>query len=337
MKALVTGGTGFVGAHVARALAAEGHSVRVLHRKTSKLTALEGVPFESAVGDILDAASLRAACAGCDWVFHVAAVADYWRSTAGEIIEANVNGTRRVLEAAKEAGVQRVVFTSSAAAVGLHPDGTPSDERVPFNGSPARFAYGYSKVLAEEVCREAVSAGQDVVIVNPVVVIGPGDLNRISGELILSVAQYGPAVPVPPGGVAIGDVRDIARWQVRAAERGVTGERYILGAVNVPHAELFARISAITHIPISGWPLPAWAVPPLATLIDWARALNLPVILDGTQTRLSARPVYFAFDKAWAAFGPPEYTLMQTLTDAYDWYNVRGLIRRSPWLKLIGA
>lgn len=335
MKALVTGGTGFVGSHVARALVADGHEVRVLHRASSKLTALDGVVFESAIGDIRDADSLRAACAGCDWVFHVAAVADYWRSTHDEIIEANVGGTAQVLAAAKEASVKRVVFTSSAAAVGLHADGSPSDEQVAFNGSPTRFVYGYSKVLAEDVCREAVSGGQDVVIVNPVVVIGPGDLNRISGELILSVAQLGPAMPVPPGGVAIADVRDIARWHVRAAERGVTGERYILGTANVPHASLLRQIAVIANVRRPRLRLPAWLLPLFGTLIDGARSLGLPVKLDGTQTRLSARPVYFAFDKAWDAFGSPEYTLEQTLTGAYAWYAERGLIASNAWTRLI--
>jgi len=335
MKALVTGGTGFVGSHVARTLAAEGHEVRVLHRASSKLAALDGAPFESAMGDIRDAASLRAACDGCDWVFHVAAVADYWRSTRDEIIEANVNGTAQVLEAAREAGVKRVVFTSSAAAIGLHANGEPSDEHLAFNGSATRFAYAYSKVLAEDVCREAVLGGQDVVIVNPVVVIGPGDLNRISGELVLSVAQLGPLMPIPPGGVAIADVRDIARWHVRAAEQGVTGERYILGSANVRHAALLAQIAAIANVARPRIPLPAWLVPPLATLIDGARSVGLPVKLDGTQTRLSARRVYFVFDKAWGAFGPPQFTQQQTLTDACQWYAERGLIANNAWTRLI--
>lgn len=335
MKALVTGGTGFVGSHVARALTAEGHSVRVLHRPSSKLAALDGVPFESALGDILDANSLRAACDGCDWVFHVAAVADYWRSTRDEIIEANVKGTERVLAAARAAGVRRVVFTSSAAAVGLQRDGQPSDETDLFNQSPARFPYGYSKALAEVVCREAAAAAQDVVIVNPVVVIGPGDLNRISGELILSVAQFGPAMPAPPGGVAMVDVRDVARWHVRAAERGQSGERYILGSVNVPHADLFAYIAHVANVPRPGFPLPAWILPILGRLIDWGRALGLPLKLDGTQTMLSGREIYFTFDKAWNAFGAPEVGLRQSIADAYDWYAAHGFITQSAWMRLI--
>jgi dihydroflavonol-4-reductase len=335
MKALVTGGTGFVGSHVARALAAEGHTVRVLHRPASKLTALDGVAFEHALGDILDAESLRAACAGCDWVFHIAAVADYWRSSPRAIIQANVEGTRAVLAAARDAGVQRVVFTSSAAARGLRQDGQPADERTMFNQSPARFPYGYSKALAEVVCLEAVAGGQDVVIVNPVVVIGPGDLNRISGELILSVAQWGPAIPVPPGGVAMTDVRDVARWHVRAAERGVRGERYLLGTVNTPHADLLAQIADAANVPRPGFPVPGFTLPVLGTLVEWGRSLGLPLLVDGTQIRLSGKEVYFQFDKAWEAFGPPQITLRQSIHDACDWYAAHGFIQPTAWIRMI--
>ena len=336
MKVLVTGGTGFVGSHVARQLAAEGHTVRALHRATSKLDALDGVPFESAPGDILDADSLRAACAGCDWVFHVAAVSSYWRSSPDAIFEANVRGTKQVLAAAREAGVKRVVFTSSAAAVGLRHDGVPSTEAEVFNQSPSRFPYGYSKALAETVCRDAVRDGLDVVIVNPVVVMGPGDLNRISGELILSVAQLGPALPVPPGGVALTDVRDVARWHVRAAERGITGERYLLGSVNMAHADLFAYIADIANVPRPGLPIPGAVLPVLGTILDMLRALGIPVKADGTQIRLSGRDVFFDSAKAWAAFGPPEYALRDTLADAYRWYAERGAIPQSAWMRLIG-
>ena len=128
MKALVTGGTGFLGSHIVRLLCEEGHGVRVLHRASSKLDALEGLSYESALGDVTDLESLRTACAGCDWVFHVAAVADYWRADHEWMFAVNVEGTRNVLQAADEKGVKRVIFTSSAAAVGLHPNAEPADE-----------------------------------------------------------------------------------------------------------------------------------------------------------------------------------------------------------------
>ena len=177
-------------------------------------------------------------------MFHVAAVADYWRADRARMMDVNVEGTRRVLQAARETGVQRVVFTSSAAAVGFRAD-RPADEADAFNLPPDRFPYGYSKALAEAVVAEAVQAGQEVVIVNPVVVMGPGDLNVISGDFVLKIKRLGWTVPVPPGGVAVIDVRDVARMQIAAAEQGQVGERYLLGTANYKYADWFGLIAEV--------------------------------------------------------------------------------------------
>ena len=137
MQALVTGATGFVGAHLVRALTEAGHQVRALHRASSRLDALAGLTYESALGDVTDRPSLDAACKGCDWVFHVAAVADYWRNDdVNRMYAVNVDGTQNVLEAARDAGVKRVIFTSSAAAIGARLDKQPADEQVPFDLRP---------------------------------------------------------------------------------------------------------------------------------------------------------------------------------------------------------
>ncbi|MFN8527475.1 MAG: NAD-dependent epimerase/dehydratase family protein [Anaerolineae bacterium] len=339
MKALVTGGTGFVGSHVVRALIDAGHEARVLHRQSSRLDALEGLRFDSALGDITDLASLRAACVGVDWVFHVAAVADYWRADKQKMYDANVEGTRRVLIAAQEAGVRRVVFTSSAAAVGLHADGTPSDETDPFALPPERFPYGHTKVLAERVCAEAVAQGQDIVIVNPVVVLGPGDLNQISGELLLKTHRLSWAIPVPPGGVSLIDVRDVARMHLAAARQGRTGERYILGTANYTHAELFALVARVIGSPAPGLPIPAWSAPLLGDAIEWGRSLGLPIPIDGNQTRLGAQNVYFQFEKAWNELVKPQVTIPQSVQDTWDWYRAHGYVKDdafSRWIDRIG-
>ena len=267
MKALVTGATGFVGAQMVRALDEAGHQAVALHRSTSRLDALAGLTYTSALGDVTDLDSLRAACAGCDWVFHVAAVADYWRADPQRIYEVNVEGTRKVLQAAKEAGVKRVVFTSSAAAVGFQKD-RPADERDAFNLPPERFPYGHSKALAEAVALEAVQGGQEVVIVNPVVVLGPGDLNVISGDFVLKVKRLQWTIPVPPGGVAVIDVRDVARMHLAAAERGQVGERYILGAANYKYAAWFRLIAEVVDAASPRVPIPRWALPLLADVFD---------------------------------------------------------------------
>ncbi len=336
MKALVTGGTGFVGSHVIRALIEAGHQARVLHRATSKLDALQGIPFESAIGDITDLDSLRRACAGCDWVFHVAAVADYWRADKAKMYDANVEGTRRVLIAAQEAGVRRVVFTSSAAAVGLRAD-RPADENDPFQLPPDRFPYGHTKVLAERVVAEAVAAGQDVVIVNPVVVLGPGDLNLISGDLVLKTKRLQWLIPVPTGSLALVDVRDVARMQLAAAERGRSGERYILGTANYTHADLFALVADIVGVPRPGIPLPAALAPIMATIIDAGRSLGLPIPVDGNQTRLGAQNVTFKYDKAWSELAKPQIDIPQSIRDTYEWYRAHGYVKEDATTRLIGV
>ncbi len=326
MRALVTGGTGFVGSHIVRALNQAGHEARVLHRPASKLAALEGLAYESALGDILDAAALLQACQGCGWVFHVAAVADYWRADRAKMFEANVEGTRRVLDAAHQAGVQRVVFTSSAAAVGLRDDGKPSDESMQFNLPPDRFPYGYSKAQAELVALEAVDKGQDVVIVNPTIIMGPGDLNMISGSFITQIKQMGPLVPVPPGAIAVIDVRDVARMHLAAAERGQTGERYILNSANYRQGEWLGMIADVVGVRRPFLPVPGWLLPVAGAAIDAARAIGIQTPVDGNQTRLGASNIIFDGKKAWRDLVKPEIDMMQSLRDTYDWYRQHGFI-----------
>ncbi len=321
MRGLVTGGTGFVGSHVVRALIDAGYTARVLHRKSSKLDALAGLTYESALGDILDTAALKTACQDCDWVFHIAAVADYWRSDEAKMFEANVEGTRRVLQAARDAGVKRVVLTSSAAAVGFPKDGKPADESQPFNLSPEHFPYGYSKVLAEQVAQEAVAAGQDVVIVNPVIVMGPGDLNMISGTFVTQVKRFGRLVPVTPGGISVIDVRDVARMQLAAAERGRTGERYILCTANYTQREWLSMIADVVGVGRPFLPVPGFVLPLVANVVDMLRKIGIHTPIDSDQVRLGAQYIYFDGSKAWNELCKPAVDMRQSLQDTYDWYR----------------
>jgi dihydroflavonol-4-reductase len=326
VKALVTGGTGFVGSHIVRALGEAGHSARVLHRASSKLDALAGLAYESAPGDILDEAALEAACQNCDWVFHVAAVADYWRADHSKMFEANIEGTRRVLNAARAAGVKRVIFTSSAGAIGLRSDGQPANERVPFNLSPDHFPYGYSKVLAERVVQEAVSQGQDIVTVNPVIVMGPGDLNMISGSYIVQIKRLARLVPVPPGGIAVIDVRDVARMHLTAAEFGRSGERYILNTANYTQREWMGMIADVVGVQRPFITAPAFVLPLAANIIDFLRRLGIQTPIDGDQTRLGARNIHFDGSKAWAELGKPQVDMLTSLQDTYRWYGDNGYL-----------
>lgn len=326
MQTLVTGGTGFVGSHLVRALLDAGHRVRVLRRQTSKTDALEGLEYESAYGDLLDSEALRAACDGCDWVFHVAAVADYWRADQKRMFEINIEGSRRVTEAAHHAGVRRVVFTSSAAAMGIRKDGAPADENDAFNLPPHRFPYGYSKAIAERVVLEALDRGQEVVIVNPVVVMGPGDLNVISGGFVIQVKQRGAWVPMPPGAIAVVDVRDVARWHIAAAERGIAGERYLLGTENYAYPDWFALIADAVGAPRPAIQVPRAALAPMAALFDGLQSLGVKLPVDGNQTRLGGERITFRYDKAWNALGQPTIDMPQSVRETYQWYAAHGFV-----------
>jgi dihydroflavonol-4-reductase len=324
-RALITGGTGFLGSHIARALVERGHTVRVLRRARSPLQLIEGLPVEHAIGDVTDPAALDAAMEGCEWVFHVAAVSDYWRSNRIKIYLVNVNGTVNVLDAAKRAGVKRVIFTSSGAAIGMREDGRPADETVPFNLPPARFPYGHSKALAEEEVLRAIGRGQDAVIVNPSVVLGPGDLNQISGAGVVELAR-GNVFIYPAGGATVIDVRDVAAAHVAAAERGRTGERYLLGAVDVSHQALLKLIADVVGAPPPFVPIPASITPGLAVVAGWLRSLGVPLPIDANQIRLSARNVFFDCHKAWRELGEPKIDLRRSIEDTYNWYIEQGII-----------
>lgn len=326
VKALVTGGTGFLGAHIARQLVAAGHQVRVLRRATSRTDLIADLPLEHALGDVTDADSVRAAAQGCAWLFHTAAVADYWRAPRDKLYQVNVEGTRNALEAARAAGVARVIFTSSAAAVGRRADGSPSDESVPFNLPPERFPYGHSKFLAEQAVAQAVAAGLPVVTLNPSVIFGPGDLNLISGSLIVEAARGLVPPFYPVGAVTAIDVRDVAAAHLAAAERGSVGERYILGAFDVTYRELFELICQIVGARPPKLPLPRTLATPLSALIKALSRLGLKLPVDGNQIWLSAQPILFDCRKARAAFGAPQIGLRQSLEETYQWYVQQGLI-----------
>jgi dihydroflavonol-4-reductase len=332
VKALVTGATGFVGSHVALALVQAGHTARVLRRPSSRLELLRGLPAEAtehAIGDVMNPASLDQAMRGCAWVFHVAAVSDYWRADRARLYQVNVQGTRNVLQAARRAGVGRVILTSSAAAVGLRADGRPSDEAVPFNFAPGQFAYGHSKALAEaEARRAARDHGQDVVIVNPVVVMGPGDANQISGSNLIEFAR-GLVPPLyPVGSVSLIDVRDVAKAHLAAAERGRAGERYLLSAEDLSIRQWWAHMARLVGARPPALPLVRPLVPLFTGTIRLLSQLGARLPINADQVWLSARDCVFDGRKAAQALHQPAISIRQSLEDTYRWYVENGYIRQ---------
>jgi dihydroflavonol-4-reductase len=326
MKTLVTGATGFVGSNVAAALAARGDQVRVLRRTTSRLDALEKVPVEYAMGDILDPDSLATAMQGCEVVFHVAAMSQYWRSTRESIYRVNVEGTRNVMQAALTARIERVVHTSSVAALGYPPRGTLADESQVFPPELSWWAYGHSKHLAELEVQKAVAQGLPAVIVNPTIIIGPRDVNFISGSLVRASLK-GQLRLVPPGGSNMVHVGDVVAGQLAAAERGRVGERYILGGENLSHWETATIMAEVTQGARPLLVLPYWSLTPIAWLVDVFNTVSRQTpLVTGYQIRLGGESFYVDNSKAVRELGLPQTPFRQAAADAYAWYRDHNLL-----------
>ncbi len=327
MRALVTGATGCVGANIVEALLRGGYEVRAMRRKTSRLTALDGLEVELVIGDVLDEASLRQAMEGCDLVFHAAGISQYWRSDPRLIYHVNVEGTRRVLRAAMASGVDRLIYTSSAATLGLPTrPGEMLDEQHPFNIPPDLFPYAHSKHLAEEAVREAVAQGLDAVIVNPVAVIGQRDIGFVGGEILRTVKR-GLGLVAPPGGMGVVSAYAVGLGHRLAAERGRTGERYLLNGENLSHRRLMEITAAIVGGRAPLLTLPKAVIPPLAWLAKQVNRLRYDApLVDETQLRLSACDLRFDASKARRELGFPPHTAEDAVREAWLWYRLHDLL-----------
>ena len=336
MKVLITGATGFLGSHILRQVLEAGYDARALYRSTRKLEALAGLDFEAVHGDLDDKAALERACAGCAIVFHVAAKADYWKDDDRDALwRINVDGTRNLLSAAQAAGVGRVIFTSSASTIGIRPGTEPSDETDNFNLGPQRFWYAWTKHKAEQVVDDFVAEGLDVVTLNPTVIIGPADLNAISGSFIIETARYQWLLPMSNGGLAVIDVRDVARAHLNAIERGRSGERYILNTANLSYRDWFRMIARACDVRPPMFTTPNWLLEPTARLIDLLRALGLHTPMDANQTRLGGTYVYFDGSKAQRELCRPQVDIEISLRDTFEWYQQNGYIKRNLLTRLI--
>ena len=249
MKIFLTGATGFVGHHVARTLASEGADLRLLVRKTSNLKNLEGIAGETYVGDLLDPESLRAGLAGCDAVMHVAADYRLWIRDPQTMYMANVDGTRELLRMAREAGVPRVVYTSSVATMHFRSNGLVINEDTPVSLADMVGHYKRSKFLAEQEAIKAAQSGQSVMILNPTTPIGPFDAKPTPTGRIFVDFLNGKFPAYVDTGLNLVDVAEVARTHVAALSVGKPGRRYILGGENLTLKQILDKMSAITGIP----------------------------------------------------------------------------------------
>ncbi len=247
MRILVTGAGGFLGSHVARALIGRGHAVRALVRKGRPTAAIDGLGIEQVEGDLTDEPSLGRACRDVEGLIHCAARMGYW-SGQNELQRAvNVEGTSALLRAAHRAKVGRIVHVSSIATVGFSRDGTALDETHVWTPRALKINYVTTKHESEERAFAAAWAGMDVVVVNPCMITGPRFDGRAPSGLLVNTAQ-GRTRWMPPGGMSLADIADVAEGCVLAFERGTKGERYILGGHNVAWKALHEEVARIAGV-----------------------------------------------------------------------------------------
>jgi dihydroflavonol-4-reductase len=323
-RALVTGGTGFVGSNIALYLLERHWDVRILERSGASREVLEGGQFEFVSGDVLEPETLLPAMRGIDVIFHAAGVVDYWKQGVERMYQVNVNGTRNVMEAALKSGIERIAHISSAAALGIHPNEIV-DESYTFNVKPGQFVYGHSKYLAEGIAFEYVEKGLPVVIVNPTTAIGPRDARKVSSGMVIEVVKHRVPPLVPPGGINVIPVCDAAQGTIEAAVKGRLGERYILGGDNITHLELYRTIANVVGCGMKLKAMPRWQVSFIAGLTDMLQPqTNGPVPLTGDRLRLESKLFYYNTTKARSIFDIPRTPLHIAIGRTYEWFEMMG-------------
>jgi dihydroflavonol-4-reductase len=326
MKIFVTGATGFVGHHVAKALAAEGATLRLLVRKTSNLANLEGIAAETHVGDLADPESLRSAITGCDAVVHVAADYRLWIRDPQAMYRANVDGTRDLLKLARECGVPRVVYTSSVATMHFRTDGLVINEDTPVSLADMVGHYKRSKFMAEQQAIAAAQSGQPVIILNPTTPIGPNDRKPTpTGRIFVDFLNRKFPAYVDTG-LNLVDVTEVARAHVAALTKGTPGHRYILGGENLTLKQILDKMSAITGIPSPTVKIPFAVAATYAFFEEWITGR-----IRGQEPRATLEEVRMGRKKMFASSAHAQQELGFHIVPVYpamraaiEWFRANG-------------
>lgn len=325
MTTLVTGATGFIGSAVVRKLLGRGRQVRCYVEPGAPMVNLDGLDVDIVEGDINDRERVTAALDGCDVLYHLAALYRLWMPSSALIYKVNVEGTKTVLFAAMRANLDKVVYTSSIAAVGLSDDGGLSDETTRFNTWDSANAYVRSKYLSECDALRFAAEGVPIVVVNPAFPFGERDIGPTpTGKLIVeALAERVPGYPA--GGINVVDVDDVAEAHVLAEERGVVGERYILGNHNLTYKEFYDLVSEVGGVAPVRRKLPSrlfaglgWVLEHYADFVQKAP----PITYKGA--KYAARRMWYDSTKAHAQLGMPRTDLRDTMEKAIRWFRGHG-------------
>jgi dihydroflavonol-4-reductase len=326
MRIFLTGATGFVGHHVALALAAQGADLRLLVRKSSNLKNLEGIRGETYVGDLLEPESLRAGLEGCDAVMHVAADYRLWIRDPQTMYRANVDGTRELLRMAREAGVPRVVYTSSVATMHFRTDGLVINEDTPVSLKDMVGHYKRSKFLAELEAIKAAQAGQQVMILNPTTPIGPNDAKPTPTGRIFVDFLNGKFPAYVDTGLNLVDVSEVARTHVAALTVGTPGTRYILGGENLTLKQILDKMAAITGIPSPTVKIPFAVAATYAFFEEWITGR-----MRGKEPRATLEEVRMGRKKMFASSAHAQQELDFRIVPVYpamraaiEWFRANG-------------
>jgi dihydroflavonol-4-reductase len=332
MKIFVTGATGFVGHHVAKALAAEGADLCLLVRKTSKLSNLEGIRGETFVGDLASPESIKTALLGCDAVVHVAADYRLWIPDPAAMYRANVDGTRELLRLAREAGVKRFVYTSSVATMHFRTDGNVINEDTPVSLDDMVGHYKRSKFLAEQEAVNAAEGGQQVIILNPTTPIGPNDSKPTPTGRIFVDFLNGKFPAYVDTGLNLVDVAEVARAHVLALSRGTPGHRYILGGENLTLKQILDKMSAITGIPSPTVKIPFAVAATYAFFEEWItgriRGREPRATLE--EVRMGRKKMYASSARAQQELGFRIVPVYPAMRAAIEWFRAHGYAPTTP-------
>jgi dihydroflavonol-4-reductase len=327
MKALVTGGSGYIGSAVVRQLLEDNQEVKVLVRETDDLRNLKGLEVEYAYGDVRDYHSLCRALDGCDRVFHLAAIYAIWLPNPRIMDSVNVLGSKNVFEASLRRGIEKVVYTSSVAALGAHGRERPADEGASFNLAHTKDAYYFSKFRAEQVALDYFRRSLPVVIVNPTNPCGPQDIGPTpNGQLIINVVRR-KLLGYVDGGINVSDITDTAIAHLRAMEKGRPGEKYVLGNANLSVKEYFTLIAEIAGVRPPALRIPRFAAVLFGYLYQAASEITRkPPITTAAWVRVGSHYSFWDSSKAVNELGMPQTPIRQSIKNAIDWFRQNGYL-----------